>query len=64
MKLEDLEDVRAEADRIRKESFAEMAKAFKGIRVIVDDRLEGLDYYCCISRELFEELRKKGGDAQ
>ncbi len=54
----DLKAIAEKVEAAHSERMLMMAKTFSGIRVIVDDKLEGLNYYLCVSQKLLEELQK------
>ena len=55
----DLDAISSKVSEFKHRWMKEMAQSFRGIRVIVDPRLEGMMYYICVSPEMHEELLKQ-----
>jgi len=54
----DLKALSKKVEDAHRERMSIMARSFTGIRVVVDKKLEGLNYYLSVSPKLLEELKK------
>jgi len=54
--LVDVEVLAQQVQAKHRNGMATLAKAFKGIMVVVDPRLEGLSYYLAVSSKMYDEL--------